>query len=207
MTDPDLKAAYALASPDDSRRLYAGWAETYDRSFAEATGYRLPEEVASAFAGAGGQGPVLDLGAGTGLCGAALARLGIGPLDATDLSPEMLRVAAAKGIYRSCFAGDMLARLPVADGAYAGVTCAGTFTTGHVGPEALDEVIRTMAPGALAVLSIKATHWDVAGFGAGFSRLSDRITGLHSLERRIFAPGSAGEHADDLSRLAVFRRA
>lgn len=206
-TPPELKAAYALKTPDDSRRLYADWAETYDSAFAEASGYRLPEEVAMAFADADGQGPVLDLGAGTGLCGVHLAARGVGPLDATDLSPEMLKVAQAKGVYRACFAGDMLDRLPVADGTYTGVTCSGTFTTGHVGPEALGEVLRIMAPGALAALSIKTAHWDSAGFAAGFDRLGAAITDLRTPECRIYAPGSDGEHADDLALIALFRKA
>lgn len=40
MNDPDLDAAYALETPDDSRRLYADWAQTYDTSFAKDADYR-----------------------------------------------------------------------------------------------------------------------------------------------------------------------
>ena len=70
--DPDLEAAYALQTPDDNRRLYAEWATTYDDEFAVDMDYMLPLHVAEAFASVGGQGPVIDLGAGTGLLGAAL---------------------------------------------------------------------------------------------------------------------------------------
>jgi hypothetical protein len=35
MTEKEyLKAAYSLRTLEDSKRLYAGWAETYDTSFA-----------------------------------------------------------------------------------------------------------------------------------------------------------------------------
>ncbi|SFP90089.1 hypothetical protein [Tranquillimonas alkanivorans] len=71
---PGLDAAYALHSPDDSRRLYADWAETYDTEFAKATGFQVPTEVARVFRESGGEGPVLDIGAGTGAVGEALAR-------------------------------------------------------------------------------------------------------------------------------------
>lgn len=85
---PDLHHAYALRTPEDSRRLYAEWAGDYDQSFAAREDYQLHVHTARAFVRAGGQGPVLDVGAGTGLCGAVLADFGVGPIDATDISPE-----------------------------------------------------------------------------------------------------------------------
>jgi predicted TPR repeat methyltransferase len=65
----DLEAAYSLRTPEDRQRLYAGWADTYDTSFAADMDFVLPGEVAKAFADADGRGPVLDLGAGTGFWG------------------------------------------------------------------------------------------------------------------------------------------
>ena len=70
--DPDLKGAYALDGPDANRALYARWAETYDTDFAAENRYLSPGHVARTYAGAGGEGPVLDLGAGTGLVAEAL---------------------------------------------------------------------------------------------------------------------------------------
>ena len=90
-TDPGLEAAYSLKTPDDSRDLYARWADDYDSGFAEAEGYDLPKATAQVFAGAGGAGPVLDVGAGTGLCAIALKAAGIGPIDGVDISTLELR--------------------------------------------------------------------------------------------------------------------
>lgn len=68
MTDPDLEKAYALQTPDDNRKLYADWADSYDSGFAREMDYRLPRMVALILAEIyQGAGPVLDLGAGTGL--------------------------------------------------------------------------------------------------------------------------------------------
>ena len=61
---PDLGAAYALQTPDDSRQLYAEWSATYDSDFIDATGYLLPQHVARVYARLHGGGTVLDLGAG-----------------------------------------------------------------------------------------------------------------------------------------------
>ncbi|MEC3862890.1 class I SAM-dependent methyltransferase [Mesobacterium sp. TK19101] len=206
MTDrkPDLGAAYALQGRDDNLKLYADWAESYDSDFAQDMDYRLPALVADAFARIG-RGPVLDLGAGTGLCGLALARQGIGPVDGTDLSTEMLQQAEAKGVYRRCFTGDLLGRLPVGDGAYAGAVSSGTFTHGHVGPEALTEVLRVVAPGGWVVLSINAAHYAAHGFEATLATLP--ITDLTLPEQAIYGPGGSSEHRDDTAFLATFRKA
>jgi predicted TPR repeat methyltransferase len=205
--DPGLGAAYALETPDDSRRLYASWAKTYDTGFADAMDYRLPGAVARAFAAAGGRGPVLDIGAGTGLLGADLAGLGIGPIDGTDISPEMLAAAARKGHYRHLFEGDVTARLDVAGESYAGIVSSGTFTCGHVGPEAIHELLRIAAPGALFVLSVNAAHWGPAGFAETFEGLGTAIRGLALPEVPIYGPGADPAHRSDRAVLATFRRA
>ena len=104
---PDLHAAYALDSPEGHKRLYAEWAGDYDEDFATREDYQLHIHTARAFVSAGGQGPVLDVGAGTGLCGAVLAGLGVGPIDATDISAEMLDQAMRKDIYRDAIEADL----------------------------------------------------------------------------------------------------
>ena len=114
--DPSLGAAYALQSPDENLKLYARWAESYDTSFVAENDYVLHLAVAKAFA-ALGRGPVLDIGAGTGICGAALRTLGVSPVDGTDISTEMLAEADAKQVYRRAVWGDILAGLDEAEGA------------------------------------------------------------------------------------------
>ena len=75
---PSLADAYAIRTPEDNKRVYANWAETYDKGFAEKMDYHLPRQVAKAFADAGGTGPILDIGAGTGLAGQAATALELG---------------------------------------------------------------------------------------------------------------------------------
>ncbi|MBT56118.1 MAG: methyltransferase [Mameliella sp.] len=204
--EPDLNAAYGLETPDDNRRLYAQWAATYDDEFAVDMDYMLPLHVAEAYAAAGGQGPVIDLGAGTGLLGAALRSCSVGPVAATDLSQDMLDVAARKGLYDRLFTGDLLSRLPVDDGAYAGAVSSGTFTHGHVGPQALDEVLRVVRPGGIVALSINAEHWTAKGFAERFEALEDRIANLSLRTVRIYGPEASGPHSGDLSQVVTFTR-
>lgn len=202
---PDLKAAYALKTPQDSRNLYRGWAKTYDVDFAEANDYRYPGLIADMFAErAKDNAPVLDVGAGTGLVGEALARNGLADVDALDISPEMLAVAMGKGCYRAAITADLTQSLDIADGVYGGVACAGTFTFGHVGAEAIDELLRVARPGALFVLGINAAVYESAGFGAKFSELSGAIRGFEIVKKRIHGARADKEMRAARSSVAVF---
>jgi predicted TPR repeat methyltransferase len=203
---PSLNAAYGLSSPEDNLALYRDWAATYDQTFAAAMDYIMPHHVSMSYVEAGGVGPVLDVGAGTGLVGAALSASGVAPIDGTDFSPEMLAVAASKGIYQRLFWGDVTARLDAPDGHYAGVVSSGTFTLGHVGPAALDEVLRITRPGGLVVISVNVKHYEQAGFAAKFAAIGPQIAGLSLQDKPFYGPRASGEHATDRGYVVRFRR-
>ena len=203
--DPDLDRAYALETPDDSVALYADWADSYDSSFAQASGYVLHLEVARHYVLMGGFGPVLDVGAGTGLCGAALADRGVGPIDGTDISPQMLDQARAKGIYRNLFAANLLEGLSPPDGLYQGAISSGTFTNGHVGPAGIDRVLDAVRPGGWIVLSVNTQHYVSAGFAAKMVQIAPHITDSSETEVAIYGPDATGPHARDTALLLAFR--
>ncbi len=204
---PDLKSAYGLKTTDDTRRLYGEWAVDYDASFAAREDYQLHTHTARAFVRAGGQGPVLDVGAGTGLCGAVLAGLGVGPIDATDISAEMLDQAMMKDIYRDAIQADLTTGIPVPGESYSGIVSSGTFTHGHVGPDAIDALLRVARHGAQFALSINARHYQSEGFADKFQQLSTgRITNLSLPEIRIYGDLSSGPHKDDTAFIALFEK-
>jgi len=205
MPKPDLENAYSLETVDDARRLYADWAETYDTEFADAMDFVLPGIVAQMFADAGGAGPVLDFGCGTGLVGAHLSKLGVGAIDGADLSPEMLAMAKRKGVYRDLIEGDVLQGYDRTVG-YRGIVSSGTFTHGHVGADALDELLRLAAPGAQFALSINGEHFHDAGFTARFEALGAQITDLALPEMRFYGDNTTGPHKDDTGKIALFRK-
>lgn len=202
--NPDLGEAYSLKTPEDSRRLYSDWARTYDSDFADRMDYQLPERVADAFVDAGGTGPALDVGAGTGLVGVRLSERKIEPVDGTDISQDMLEAARQKRVYRNVFTADITKRVDVSDGTYRGILSAGTFTLGHVGPDALDELFRIAAPGALFAISVNREHWESAGFAAKFFELEGQICNLRLPDVRIYGEGAKGDHASDIGKIAVF---
>ncbi len=209
MTEPDLNAALSLRSPEEGLRLYRDWAATYDAGFAAGMDYLLPAHVAGAYLAAGGQGPVLDVGAGTGLLAQALRDGGFaGDVDAADLSPEMLAVAAGKGIYRHLICADITQPLPPPAGRYQGIVSSGTFTHGHVGPEALAPLLSIAEPGALVALSINAGVYVQAGFDRALQSLAPALSGLQLIEVEIYGAAAVRQkaaHADDRALIALFR--
>ncbi len=204
---PDVNAAYALEGVEDVKALYRDWADTYDADFVTAMSYVYPQEVTRIFTERRETAdvPVLDIGCGSGAVAEALPDPA--EIDGLDLSPEMLRVAGAKGLYRRTIEGDLLARLPIPDDTYGALLSAGTFTHGHVGPQALDEVIRIARPGALFVLGINGAHFEEHGFGAAFTRLASakRITTPDYVDCPVYADDSH-DHADVRALVTVFRK-
>ncbi|WP_103335417.1 class I SAM-dependent DNA methyltransferase [Pseudotabrizicola formosa] len=200
----DLNAAFALTSPEDCARLYADWAASYDAGFAAGLDYRLPAHVAAAFLSHGGRGPVLDIGAGTGLLAGELRKMGFaGDMDAVDLSPHMLDAARAKGLYRQLWQADITQSLSL-DGPYAGLVSSGTFTHGHVGPAALAQLETQAAPGALIALSINQGVYRSMGFDAALAQRP----GVTLLEVPIYGPAAAEKdpaHAAQRGLIALWR--
>lgn len=203
--DPSLSRAYALQTPDDSVTLYRDWADTYDTDFAQNSDYILHEQVARHFTLIGGFGPILDVGAGTGLCGEALAARGNTPIDGTDISPEMLEVAASKDVYRDLFAANLLEGLPVPARPYQGAVSSGTFTHGHIGPEGLDPIMSVLRPRAWVVISVNAAHYAATGFEDRMQGLAAKISDLTLTEVPIYGPAATGAHARDRAMLVAFR--
>lgn len=204
MAEKNLSGAYSLRTPDDARALYRDWAETYDTGFAAEHGYDVPRVLAEVFRREGGHGPVLDIGAGTGLVGEALGPMDV---DAIDISPEMLAVAGEKGLYRERIVADLTGPLDLPDAIYTGLVSAGTFTHGHVGAGCLAELMRIAASNALFVLSIKEEAFDEAGFGSAFAGLvaDGAITPIRFERHRNYRDADH-DHADDTSLFAIFRR-
>jgi SAM-dependent methyltransferase len=80
------------------REGYDRWAATYEETVEDAMDIALLERLAVDW---GEVGSAADLGCGTGRTGAWLAARGVGEIDGVDLSPGMLEVASARGVYRS----------------------------------------------------------------------------------------------------------
>lgn len=191
MTNEDnhLQAVYGAHSPDEIARHYDLWSDGYEGYMAR-VGYRHPA-IATALCARhlpSGAAPLLDAGAGTGLVGEWLHLIGYPTIEALDISEGMMEVARAKGVYAALHRGVLGERLPFGDAHFAGVVCAGVLTTGHVGVEALPELIRCTKPGGVLVLTLKETLWDEALSG-GLTDLN--VTLLDTTPPYLSMPGEA----------------
>jgi SAM-dependent methyltransferase len=60
--------------------------------------------------------------------------------------------------------------LPFEDNHFAAIISAGVFTSGHVGVEGLDDLLRICRPGGVIVLTVKDKLWQ-SGFAARIAEL------------------------------------
>ncbi|WP_026988704.1 class I SAM-dependent DNA methyltransferase [Fodinicurvata fenggangensis] len=164
--NPLLRRVYALdGDKEETRRVYAEWAEQYDRDTLDGMGYVAPGLVAKELSGlVAKDAKVLDAGCGTGLAGVELKKLGFTNIDGIDLSGEMLEVAREKEAYDKLAEADMTVPLEIADDSYDAVISVGVFTSGHVKPKALDELARVTRKGGQIVVTVHEKVWEADGY-------------------------------------------
>lgn len=141
--------------------MYRDWAERYDHDVFEVLGVTGTARIAALLAAhqPDRDSPVIDLGCGTGEVGVRLRALGFTDVDGVDLSPEMLAVADRKRCYASTAVADLAdpSTLPVRR--YRSSVSAGTFTTGHVGPGAVESLVGLHEPGGVLAWVIAEAVW------------------------------------------------
>ena len=91
---------------------------------------------------------IIDAGAGTGLNGVELSKLGYSYIDAIDISQEMLGEAKKTNVFTKLICASLNEHNPdIETGEYHALITAGVLVVGHVRPEALDEMIRMVRIG------------------------------------------------------------
>ena len=96
---------------------------------------------------------IFDAGCGTGLVGQELKKIGFKNFHGTDLSQKLLNTVPSD-LYLKLFKSDLNQPIDLKDNSYDAVFCVGTFTYGHVKPNALNEFIRITKKGGLVCFTI-----------------------------------------------------
>ena len=175
-----VSEAYQLDDEAAMVDFYRKWAEDYDKQMLEGLGYVSPTKIAQLLGkfvvdtGAS----IFDIGCGTGLTCVYLAEKGFSNLDGIDISPDMVRVAGERGIYRELLVGDVNQVLERDSNSYDAVISSGTFTHGHVGPEPLDEIFRILRPGGLLACTVHHDLWESMGFKSRLDLLVEQGTAI-----------------------------
>lgn len=161
------KVQWVYAS-ENNRQLeerYDEWAKDYDEDLEDDFGYVIPRIAAETFTQfVPKDARVLDAGAGTGLVGVELNRLGYTNLEAMDLSRGMLEEARRKGVYGGFHQMIMGESLDFDTGSYDAAICVGVLTLGHAPADSLDELARVVRPGGHVAFTLRPDVYEQNGF-------------------------------------------
>lgn len=104
---------------------------------------------------------MVDVGCGTGLAGPQLRAVGFKSIHGFDLSHEMTAQAERTGAYDAgCLWGGIDLNQPFELGGdlYNGGIATGVFTSGHVKPDSLGNIIPHMTKGAVFVFTAREAY-------------------------------------------------
>jgi SAM-dependent methyltransferase len=157
-----------LFSSQNNKELaerYAQWAKDYDAELERDFEWRGPQRTAEFFIKyVPRKARILDAGAGTGLMGEILVKMGYDDLVAMDLSREMLEEARKKNVYREFYQMVMGEPLAFANDSFDAVVSTGVFTVGHAPPSSFDELIRITRSGGHILFTLRTASYESGGF-------------------------------------------
>lgn len=203
-----LKYAYSLKSTKDTIQLYKIWSKTYDENFALNNNYKSPQNIVKYFNQYSNIGdfPILDVGAGTGLVGEYLKKYCSSIIHALDISNEMLNIAKQKECYEKIIVADLNKKLLISDNTYGAILSAGTFTHGHVGPNALRELLRITKPGGLFVISIHEEIFAKKGFKEELKKIGNKISQINYHRVNVYGKAKKSLIRKDKVIITKFRK-
>jgi len=157
---------YKLKTTDEVMKYYDEWGEKdkYNKDMVD-WNYTGPKETAEIFNKYEKNKDTLifDAGCGTGLVGLELKKYSFKNFHGADLSQTLLDTVP-KALYQKLVKVDLNKPIEVEDNFYGGVMCVGTFTFGHVKPNALDEFVRITKQGGLICFTINEGIHEEYGF-------------------------------------------
>ena len=154
------------ADLDELEGIYKNWASDYESDVINLAGYvghLITSDLLLNYL-RNTESIVLDAGCGTGLVGEILYKNNFRNMDGVDFSQEMLNIAHQKNIYQSLKLVDLTKKLDYENDSFDAIICAGTFTCGHVGPEALREMVRITKQGGYICFTVRKQEWEASPY-------------------------------------------
>ena len=179
MADKDVEnkvPIYKLKTTEEIMKYYDEWGTNnkYDKDMVE-WDYTGPKETVDTFKRYANNKEIkiYDAGCGTGLVGVELKKSGYTNFDGVDLSQKLLDLIP-NGLYKNLSKTDLNQPLNISDNEYGSVLCVGTFTFGHVKPQALDEFIRITKNKGLICFTINEGIYEEYGFDKKINELTEK---------------------------------
>ena len=166
---------YKLKTTDEVMKYYDEWGKEnkYNKDMV-AWNYTGPKETVETFKeyAMNKDSIIFDAGCGTGLVGLELKKFGYKNFHGADLSQKLLDTVP-DNLYQKLIKVDLNKSIAIQDNFYDAVMCVGTFTFGHVKPQALDEFIRITKKGGLICFTINEGIYIEYGFDKKIKTLSE----------------------------------
>ena len=157
---------YKLKTTDEVMKYYDEWGnkDKYNKDMVD-WNYTGPKETSEIFNKYEKNKDILifDAGCGTGLVGIELNKYGFKNFHGADLSQTLLD-SVPNNLYQKLTKVDLNKTIEAKDNSYDAVMCVGTFTFGHVKPNALDEFVRITKSGGLICFTINEGIHEEYGF-------------------------------------------
>ena len=167
---------YKLKTTDEVMKYYDEWGEKnkYDKDMVD-WNYTGPKETVEVFKKYAKDKDIkiYDAGCGTGLVGVELKKFGYHNYDGADLSQKLLDLVP-KNYYTKLNQIDLNKKLEIKDNVYDAIMCVGTFTFGHVKPNALDEFVRIIRSKGLICFTINEGIYEEYGFDKKIEELNNQ---------------------------------
>ena len=166
---------YKLKTTDEVMKYYDEWGDKdkYNKDMVD-WNYTGPKETTEIFDKYEKNKDILifDAGCGTGLVGLELKKYGFKHFHGADLSQTLLD-SVPNNLYQKLTKVDLNKKIEAKDNSYDAVMCVGTFTFGHVKPNALDEFVRITKNKSLICFTINEGIYKDYGFDKKIEELKD----------------------------------
>ena len=173
---PRVFNALHTTNKEELEELYKVWADNYDHDVVEVIGYvghLITSELLIKYID-NSKAKILDAGCGTGLVGEILHERKFNNIVGIDFSQTMLDQALKKKVYQSLGLSDLTEKLAFKDNTFDAIVCAGTFTCGHIGPEAFLEFIRVTKIGGYISFTVRDQEWDLLPYEKTIQELEEK---------------------------------
>jgi len=183
-----LKTVYSETSSSKLNKHYKNWANLYDTDMSS-WGYAYPLQLNKILTNKlrlKKTIKILDAGCGTGYVAEVLNKLNYKNIIGIDFSEEMLAIARSKKIYKKLICQSLNEKIELRSKQFELIICTGVLTSGHVGPSALNELVRLLKPQGFLVCSIAESVYKKNGFEKEIKNLK-KLVSIKSISKAFIA--------------------
>ena len=173
-----LKTVYSETSSSNLNKHYKNWANLYDTDMSS-WGYAYPLQLNKILTNKlklKKTIKILDAGCGTGYVAEVLSKLNYKNITGIDFSEEMLAIARSKKIYKKLMCQSLNETIELRSKQFELIICTGVLTSGHVGPSAINELVRLLKPQGFFVCSIAESVYKKNGFEKEIKNLKNLVS-------------------------------